>query len=126
MSDERAHEYQLFKRREKAVKVGARLPTEEELLRGMPFFRDDLTSDMREYGDRLARRLRKRQRLDLQPTVSCLEELTVEQSLGSLCAFEASLDAAGAPSPPAPLRASAVHERWSEEKALKNARGPLG
>lgn len=92
MTDERAREYQLFKRREKAVKGGARLPTEEELLRGMPFFRDDLTSDMREYGDRLARRLRKRQRLDLQPTVSCLEELTVEQSLGSLRAFEASLD----------------------------------
>lgn len=92
MTEEAARAYQLFKRREKAVRGGARLPTEEELLRGMPFFRDDLTGDMREYGDRLARRLRKRQRLDLQPIVSSLEELAVEQSLDSLRAFEASLD----------------------------------
>src|SRR5690606_37707020 len=69
-----------------------RLPTEEELLRGMPFFRNDLTQDLREYGDRLARRLRKRKRPDLQPIVACLEELTVEQSHDSLRAFEASLD----------------------------------
>ena len=41
--------WQAFKRREKAVRGGTRLPTEEELLRGMPFFRDDLREDMREY-----------------------------------------------------------------------------
>lgn len=92
MTEEATREYRLFKRREKAVTGGARLPTEEELLRGMPFFRNDLTSDMREYGERLARRLRKRQRIDLQLIVSCLEELAVEQSLDSLRAFEASLD----------------------------------
>ncbi|MCO5083846.1 MAG: AAA family ATPase [Rhizobiaceae bacterium] len=68
------------------------MPTEEELLRGMPFFRDDFREDMREYGDRLARRLRKRQRHDLQPVVACLEELTVEQSLDGVQAFAASLD----------------------------------
>ena len=46
MTDEAARAYRLFKRREKAVRGGARLPTEEELLRGMPFLRDDLTGDM--------------------------------------------------------------------------------
>lgn len=91
--DDTARAYQAFKRREIAVRCGARLPTEEELLRGMPFFRDDLREDLREYGDRLARRLRKRQRRDLQPVVACLEELTVEQSLDGVRAFAASLDA---------------------------------
>ncbi|MCO5081600.1 MAG: AAA family ATPase [Rhizobiaceae bacterium] len=90
--DDTSRAWQVFKRREKAVRGGVRLPTEEELLRGMPFFRDDLREDMREYGDRLARRLRKRHRSDLQPVVACLEELTVEQSLDSLLAFAASLD----------------------------------
>ena len=85
--------WQAFKRREKAVRGGTRLPTEEELLRGMPFFRDDLREDMREYGDRLARRLRKRQPTDLLPVVACLEELTVEQSLDAVRAFAASLEA---------------------------------
>ncbi len=90
--DDTTRAYQAFKRREVAVRCGARLPTEEELLRGMPFFRDDFREDMREYGDRLARRLRKRQRHDLQPAVACLEELTVEQSLDGVQAFAASLD----------------------------------
>jgi hypothetical protein len=92
-TDDTTRAYQAFKRREVAVKCGARLPTEEELLRGMAFFRDDLREDMREYGDRLARRLRKRQRPDLQPVVACLEELTVEQSLDGVQAFAASLNA---------------------------------
>jgi len=86
--DDTARAWQAFKRREKAVRGGARLPTEEELLRGMPFFRDDFREDMREYGDRLARRLRKRQRSDLQPVVACLEG----QSLDGVQAFAASLD----------------------------------
>lgn len=90
--DDNTRAHQRFKRREVAVRCGARLPTEEELLRGMPFFRDDFREDMREYGDRLARRLRKRQRHDLQPVVACLEELTVEQSLDGVQAFAASLD----------------------------------
>lgn len=92
MTDDASREYRLFKRREKAVAAGARLPTEEELLRGMLFFRSDLTQDLREYGDRLARRLRKRQRPDLQAVVACLEELAVEQSWDSLRAFETALD----------------------------------
>lgn len=55
MMGEPSHEDRLFERREKAVKRGMRLPTEEDLLRGMAFFRDNLREDMREYGDRLAR-----------------------------------------------------------------------
>jgi len=106
--DDTTRAYQAFKRREVAVRCGARLPTEEELLRGMPFFRDDLREDMREYGDRLARRLRKRQRHDLQPVVASLEELTVGQSFDGVRAFAASLNAiedkAGLPVRAAQLR----------------------
>lgn len=91
MTDDTSHEYRLFKRREKAVMAGQRLQTEVDLLRGRPFFRNDLTQDLHEYGDRLARRLRKRQRSDLAPVVLCLEELTVEQGRDSLLAFEAAL-----------------------------------
>ena len=127
--DDASRDYQLFKRREKAVRKGARLPTEEELLRGMPFFRDDLRDDMREYGDRLARRLRRRQRLDLQPLVACLEELTVEQSYDSLRAFEATLsevqDAAGLPIRPARLRCLIYRAGFGDVDAAAAAAGEM-
>ncbi|MEP9373584.1 AAA family ATPase [Mesorhizobium sp. KR1-2] len=95
MTDETSRDYRLFKRREKAVAAGLRLPTEEELLPGMPFFRNDLTQDLREYGDRLARRLRRRQRPDLASVVACLEEVAVEQSRDSLLVLEAAMDGLG-------------------------------
>ncbi len=87
-------EHRLLKRREKAVRAGQRLPTEEELLRGMQFFRDQIQEDLREFGERLARRLRRRNRADLAPLVARLEELTVEQSTESLVALEFELRAA--------------------------------
>lgn len=93
MTDQDSHEHRLFKRREKAASAGRRLPTEEELLRGMAFFRDDLSEDLREFGDRLARRLKRRQRTDLAPLVACLEELTVEPSRHGVVALEAGLNA---------------------------------
>lgn len=108
MTDDTSREYRLFKRREKAVAAGLRLPTEEDLLRGTPFFRNDLSQDLREYGDRLARRLRRRQRRDLASIVACLDELVVEQSRDSVLALEAALDglvgAAGVPLDAARLR----------------------
>lgn len=108
MMDETSCETRLFKRREKAVTAGQRLPTEEELLRGMPFFRDTLTEDRRKFGDRLARRLRRRKHPDGAGIVACLEELSVEQSQDSVRALESELDgiedSAGVPVESARLR----------------------
>lgn len=69
-----------FSRRLKAAVEGLHLPSEEELLRGMSFFRGDLGEDIREYAERLWRRVRKRGDHALEPLAAALEELTVEQS----------------------------------------------
>jgi len=44
-----------FERRRKAAQAGLHLPTEIELLRGMPFLFDDMARDIREFGERLSR-----------------------------------------------------------------------
>jgi hypothetical protein len=69
-----------FSRRLKAAIEGLHLPSEEELLRGMTFFRGDLGEDIREYAERLWRRLRKRGDVAFASVAAALEELTVEQS----------------------------------------------
>jgi len=69
-----------FSRRLKAAVEGLHLPSEEELLRGMSFFRGDLGEDIREYAERLWRRVRKRGDLAFASLAAALEELTVEQS----------------------------------------------
>jgi hypothetical protein len=69
-----------FSRRLNAAVQGLHLPSEEELLRGMSFFRGDLGEDIREYAERLWRRLRKRGDLAFASLTAALEELTVEQS----------------------------------------------
>jgi hypothetical protein len=69
-----------FNRRLKAAVEGLHLPSEEELLRGMSFFRGDLGEDIREYAERLWRRLSKRGDLAFASLAAALEELTVEQS----------------------------------------------
>lgn len=69
-----------FSRRLKAAVEGLHLPSEEELLRGMSFFRGDLGEDIREYAERLSRRVRKRGDRALVTLAVTLEELTVEQS----------------------------------------------
>src|SRR5690606_32667418 len=69
-----------FSRRLNAAVEGLHLPSEEELLRGMNFFRGDLGEDIREYAERLWRRVRKRGDHALAPLTAALEELTVEQS----------------------------------------------
>ena len=46
----------------------------------MNFFRDDLGEDIREYAERLSRRIRKRGDLALASLAAALDELTVEQS----------------------------------------------
>jgi hypothetical protein len=69
-----------FSRRLKATIEGLHLPSEEELLRGMSFFRGNLGEDIREYAERLWRRVRKRGDLAFASLAAALEELTVEQS----------------------------------------------
>jgi hypothetical protein len=69
-----------FSRRLNAAVQGLHLPSEEELLRGMNFFRSDLGEDIREYTERLSRRIRKRGDPALASLAAALEELSVEQS----------------------------------------------
>ncbi|MGB3541050.1 MAG: AAA family ATPase [Mesorhizobium sp.] len=81
-----------FERRLKAARIGLHLPSEEELLRGMAFFGDELRSDIREYAGRLTRCLKKREREELAPLIACLEDLAVEQSEESVKAVAGVLD----------------------------------
>jgi hypothetical protein len=69
-----------FSRRQNAAVEGLHLPSEDELLRGMGFYRGSLGEDIREYAERLARRLRKRGDLAFASLAAALEELTLEQS----------------------------------------------
>jgi hypothetical protein len=69
-----------FERRLKAARIGLHLPSEEELLRGMAFFGDELRGDIREYASRLTRRIKKRGREELMPLINSLDDLAVEQS----------------------------------------------
>ncbi len=81
-----------FQRRQKAAIAGLHLPTAEELLRGMAFFREDLAEDIREYSGRLAGRVKKRKRTGLALLATSLDELAVEPSEDSVLAVEAALD----------------------------------
>lgn len=81
-----------FERRQKAAREGLHLPSEEELLRGMGFFRQELPEDVREYAGRLSRRLKKRGRADLMPMVEMLEELVIDPGFDGIAAAEALLE----------------------------------
>lgn len=81
-----------FQRRQNAAIAGLHLPTAEELLRGMTFFREDLAEDIREYSSRLSARVKKRKRSGLELLVASLDELNVEPSEDGVRAVEAALD----------------------------------
>ncbi|MFK0339042.1 AAA family ATPase [Agrobacterium deltaense] len=81
-----------FQRRQQAAIAGLHLPTAEELLLGMAFFREDLAEDIREYSDRLSGLLRKRKRTGLALLSTCLSELALHPSNESVLAVEAALD----------------------------------
>lgn len=67
-----------FDRRRKAALAGLHLPTEQELLEGMPFLGNDIREDIQAFAERLLPRLRKRvEDLHFEAVVSCLEQLTV-------------------------------------------------
>ncbi|MBB4005957.1 AAA family ATPase [Allorhizobium taibaishanense] len=81
-----------FQRRQKAAIAGLHLPTAEELLRGMAFFREDLAEDIREYSGRLSGRVKKRKRAGLALLATSLDELAVEPTEDSVLAVEAAID----------------------------------
>lgn len=81
-----------YLRRLKAAKAGLHLPSEEELLRGMPFFREACAEDIREYASRLSRRLKKRSQPALSALVEILDKLAGDPSEDGLAALEALLD----------------------------------
>src|SRR5215213_9637364 len=67
-----------FDRRRKAALAGLHLPTEQELLEGMPFLGDDIQQDMQAFAERLMSRLRRRaDHAHFAAVVTCLEQLTV-------------------------------------------------
>jgi len=84
-----------FERRMKAAKLGLHLPTELELLRGMPFLFEDMARDIREFGERLSRRLKHKPTFEIAPLVASLDDLAVDQSDEALRCVDAAMEAAG-------------------------------
>ena len=73
---ERSHKD--FERRKKAAIEGLHLPTDLELLAGMPFLGEDIQRDMHAFAERLLPRLRKRaEHVHIAVVVDRLEQLTV-------------------------------------------------
>lgn len=81
-----------FQRRMRAASEGLHLPSEEDLLRGMVFFREELREDIREYADRLARRIRKRPRAGLGSLAASLEELVLDPDEDAVHSIEKALE----------------------------------
>jgi hypothetical protein len=77
--DSRSAQDRHFQRRLKAAAEGVHLPTEVELLRGMPFFNEDMASDVREYAERLSRRIKRKPSPQLAALISALDDLAVDQ-----------------------------------------------
>ncbi|WP_378950124.1 AAA family ATPase [Mesorhizobium sp. ANAO-SY3R2] len=80
MTAEELSQRRHFRRRQDAARAGRHLPTEEELLRGMGFFRGELTADIREYAARLLDWISKRPHPTLAALAAALDELTMEPS----------------------------------------------
>lgn len=91
MVDENRSKGRHFLRRSKAAKVGLHLPTEEELLRGMPFFRESHSADIQEYARRLSRQIEHR-RTDLTPLAEVLDALGREPAADGILALESLLE----------------------------------
>ncbi|WP_141514354.1 AAA family ATPase [Rhizobium sp. M1] len=92
MTDKPPSQDRHFQRRQQAAIAGLHLPTAEELLRGMAFFREDLAEDIREYSDRLSGLLKKRKRTGLALLAAGLSELALYPSNDGVLAVEAALD----------------------------------
>jgi hypothetical protein len=94
--DSRLAQDRHFQRRLKAATEGVHLPSEIELLRGMPFLADDMASDIREYAERLSRRTKRKPTPELACLISALDDLAVDQGDDAIqCAEKALADADG-------------------------------
>jgi hypothetical protein len=78
-----------FTRRKKAALAGLHLPSEPELLAGMPFLANDIRQDMHAFAERLMPRLRRKadDGLGLAAVVHHLEQLTVSAGLDEVLAL---------------------------------------
>lgn len=80
-----------FQRRQLAAMVGLHLPTELELLKGMEFFRRDIVEDVREYAERLSRRIKRLRQDQFSVLADTLEEVAVDPSSDGLLSVENAL-----------------------------------
>lgn len=92
MSEKPLSEDRHFQRRQKAAIAGLHLPTAEELLRGMAFFREDLAEDIREYASRLSGLAKRRKQIELAGLATRLDELSVDPSADGILAVEDALN----------------------------------
>jgi len=92
--DSRPSQDRHFKRRLKAAKVGQHLPSELELLRGMPFLSENIAADIREFGERLSRRLKHKPRLEMARLIAALDDLAVDQTEEAVRCVNAALETA--------------------------------
>ncbi len=94
--DSRSSRDRHFQRRLKAAIAGQHLPTEVELLRGMAFFKADMAVDIREFAERLSRRLKHQPRFEIAPLAAALDDLAVDQSEEAVRCVDSALEAASA------------------------------
>jgi hypothetical protein len=78
-----------FERRSKQVIAGTRLPSEADLLRGMPFYRDDVSEDIREFTERAAEHIRVSEMAGLDSLLSILDSLALAPGAEALALLEA-------------------------------------
>jgi hypothetical protein len=80
-----------FERRSQQVIAGTRLPSEADLLRGMPFYRDDVREDIREFSERAAEHLRVSEVAGLDSLLGILDSLALAPGAEALSLLEAQL-----------------------------------
>lgn len=78
-----------FERRSRQVIAGARLPTEADLLRGMPFYRDDVRADIREFTERAAEHIRLGDVAGLDSLLGILDSLALAPGAEALALLDA-------------------------------------
>jgi len=89
-----------FDRRKEAALSGLHLPTEHELLAGMPFLANDIQADMQTFAERLLPRIRKNpENLHFEAVAYCLEQLTVSPGADEVQALADTLAVAAASLP---------------------------
>lgn len=89
-----------FERRSKAAVAGHHLPTEHELLAGMPFLGDDIQQDMQAFAERLMPRLQqKADHAHFAAVIHHLEQLTVSGGVDEVRALAAILGEAASTLP---------------------------